>query len=90
MTLDALVAKYVRNTGQVFAEIKIVRHKSTPIDKGKIEEVIETAKHYFADAKYYQGKNKFETSLVSIVYCEGLLDALKLLGAVEFSWPART
>jgi len=89
MTLEALVAKYIRNTGQVFAEIKIVQNKSATIDKEKIEEVIETAKHYFADAKYYQEKDKFETSLVSVVYCEGLLDALKLLGAVEFSWPAR-
>ena len=89
MTLEALVAKYIRNAGQVFAEIKIVLSKSTPIDKEKVEEIIETAKHYFADAKYYQEKNKFETSLVSVVYCEGLLDALKLLGAVEFSWPAK-
>jgi len=89
MTLETLVAKYIRSTGQVFAEIKITQNKSTSIDKEKIVEIIETAKHYFADAKYYQEKNKFETSLVSVVYCEGLLDALKLLGAVEFSWPAK-
>jgi len=89
MTLEALVAKYIRNTGQVFAEIKIAQNKPTLIDKGKVNEVLEIAKHYFADAKYYQGKNKFETSLVSIVYCEGLLDALKLLGAVEFLWPPK-
>jgi len=88
MTLEALVAKYICNTGHVFAEIKIVQNKSS-LSKEKIEQVIETAKHYFTDAKYYQEKNKFETSLVSIVYCEGLLDALKLLGAVEFSWPAQ-
>lgn len=89
MTIDALVAKYIRNTEQVFTEIKIIQNKSTTISKEKIDEIIETAKHYFADAQYYQEKNKFETSLVSVVYCEGLLDALKLLGAVEFSWPAR-
>lgn len=89
MTLEALVAKYIRNTGQVFTEIKIVENKSALIDEEKIEEVIETARRYFADAKYYQEKSKFETSLVSVVYCEGLLDALKMLGAVEFSWPIR-
>ena len=89
MTLESLVAKYIHDTGQVFAEIKIVQNKPTSLSREKIEEVIETAKHYFADAKYYQEKDKFETSLVSVVYCEGLLDALKLLGAVEFSWPAR-
>ena len=89
MTLEALVAKYIHSTEQVFKEIKIVQNESTPMSKEKIDEVIEAAKHYFADAEYYQEKNKFETSLVSIVYCEGLLDALKLLGVVEFSWPPK-
>jgi len=88
MTLETLVAKYIRNTEHVFAEIKIVKN-GLALDEDKIMEVIEAAKHYFADAKYYQAKNKFETSLVSIVYCEGLLDALKLLGVAEFSWPPK-
>lgn len=89
MTLEALVAKYIRSTEQVFAEIKVIQNESTLMSREKIDEVIDAAKHYFADGKYYQEKGKFETSLISIVYCEGLLDALKLLGAVEFSWPAR-
>ncbi len=42
-----------------------------------------------ADAKYYKAQGKLETSLTSIAYCEGLLDALRLLGAVEFEWPAK-
>ena len=88
MTLEALVTKYIRSTGQVFGEIKIVQN-SVSIGEDKIMEVIKAAKHYFTDAKYYQEKTKFETSLVSVVYCEGLLDALKLLGAVEFSWSAK-
>lgn len=89
MTLETLVAKYIHNTEQVFTEIKIIPNKSVPMNKEKIEEVIEAARRYFTDAKHYQEKEKFETSLVSIVYCEGLLDALKLLGVVEFSWSAR-
>jgi len=32
------------------------------------------------DAKYYEDKSKLETSLASVAYCEGLLDALRLLG----------
>jgi len=89
MMLEALVTKYICNTEQVLAEIKIAQNKATQIDKEKIMRVIETAKQYFADAKYYLEKNRFETSLVSVVYCEGLLDALNQLGAVEFSWPAK-
>lgn len=38
------------------------------------------------DAKYYREKKKLETRLASVAYCEGLLDALRLLGFVEFSW----
>jgi len=39
------------------------------------------------DAKYYKAHGKLETSLTSVAYCEGLLDALRLLGAVKFEWP---
>ena len=48
--------------------------------------VFDWAKRYLEDAKYYQEKGKLETSLTAVAYCEGLLDALRLLGAVEFSW----
>jgi hypothetical protein len=35
------------------------------------------------DAKYFLQQKNFDTSLTSIAYCEGLLDALKLIGAIE-------
>ncbi|KPV63960.1 MAG: hypothetical protein AOA66_0541 [Candidatus Bathyarchaeota archaeon BA2] len=38
------------------------------------------------DAKYYQKGGKLEIGLASVAYCEGLLDALRLLGVVKFSW----
>ena len=38
------------------------------------------------DALYYNDQKEFETALVSISYCEGLLDALRLLRMVEFQW----
>jgi FAD synthetase len=50
------------------------------------EIVFDWAKRYLSDAKYYQEQGKLETSLTSVAYCEGLLDALRLLGAVEFTW----
>jgi FAD synthetase len=49
--------------------------------------VLDWANDYLKDAKYYKSQGKFETSLTSIAYCEGLLDALRLLGAVKFEWP---
>jgi len=45
---------------------------------------------YLEDAKYYKAQKRFETSLTSVAYCEGLLDALNLLGAVKFEWPSST
>lgn len=85
MKLEEMVSKYIQNTERVFKEMKITR-SSMPIDEEKIKTMIETAKRYLEDAKYYQDKNKLETGLASVAYCEGLLDALRLLGAAEFSW----
>ncbi len=85
MTLEEMVLKYISNTGRVFGEVKCVSG-SVHLNEEKIGNVIETAKRYLEDARYYQRKSKLETSLASVAYCEGLLDALRLLGAVEFSW----
>jgi FAD synthetase len=85
MTMEELVSKYIRNTKRVFKEMRITQ-SSVLIDEERIKTVIETAKRYLEDAKYYQDEKKLETGLASVAYSEGLLDALRLLGAVEFSW----
>jgi FAD synthetase len=84
MTLKELVSKYIRNSEQVFTEMKITQD-SVQVDGEKAQSVVETAKRYLEDAEYYQ-KSSLETSLASVAYCEGLLDALRLLGIAEFSW----
>ena len=88
MTLERLVSKYIKATERVFTEMTI-SNVVLSVDRGKIKDVIEYAKRYLEDAKYYQKKNKLETGLVSISYCEGLLDALRLLEVVKFSWPTK-
>jgi len=85
MTLEELVAKYVENSERVFSTIK-VNQGSMALSEEKIREIIQSAKRYLEDAKYYRERRKLETSLASVAYCEGLLDALRFLGAVEFSW----
>lgn len=87
MTLKELASKYIQNSEKVLAEIKIAQDVVV-IDEEKIKGIIESANHYLNDAKYYQKRNKLETSLASVAYCEGLLDALRLLGVVEFTWPS--
>jgi len=85
MTLEELVAKYVQNTERFFTKIKTTQGSMT-IEKEKIDNVIQAARQYLEDAKYYRDRRKLETSLASVAYCEGLLDALRLLGVIEFSW----
>jgi FAD synthetase len=88
MNLKQMVSKYIINAERVFNEMKR-GSSSVRLTEEKIENVIETAKRYLDDAKYYQIRSKFETSLASVTYCEGLLDALRLLGAVRFSWQTK-
>jgi FAD synthetase len=85
VTMEKLVSKYIRNAEHTFDEIGDVTD-ALQLDEKGAKRVFDSAKRYLEDAKYYQREGKLETSLASVAYCEGLLDALRLLGAVEFSW----
>ncbi|MBX5320546.1 MAG: DUF357 domain-containing protein [Candidatus Bathyarchaeota archaeon] len=88
MSLEELVSKYIASAEQALCELKLV--ESSPcLFKDSVQTVIESAKAYLQDAKYYRDSKRFEVSLASVAYCEGLLDALKMLGAVKFEWSAR-
>ncbi len=88
MTIDNLLSKYIRNTERVFAEMRL-SHGVAHIDRKRASNIVDTAKRYLEDAKYYQQKKRFETGLASVAYCEGLLDALRLLEIAEFQWPTQ-
>ena len=89
MSAEELASKYIGSAEHVFREIQFAKNEVN-VDQSKIKEVVDWAKDYLADAKYYREKKKFEVSLTAIAYCEGLLDALRLLGAVSFEWPPGT
>jgi hypothetical protein len=88
MSLNKLVSKYISSAEHVFSQVEVVE---TPVmlDLPRVCNIMDFAKAYLEDAEYYREKKKFEVSLTSIAYCEGLLDALRLLGAVKFEWPTR-
>lgn len=48
--------------------------------------ILNLAELYLKDSKYYFDNKDFITSLSCISYAEGLLDALRILGNVEFEW----
>ena len=85
MTVEELVTKYIRGAERVIKEIGEIPADAR-LNREEAKTVFDWAKRYLEDAKYYQEKGKLETSLTSVAYCEGLLDALRLLGAVAFSW----
>ena len=85
MSLEALTSKYIASTEKVLKEMQ--RTKGTVnVTEESIVNILSYVNNYLEDAKYYKTQRRFETSLTSIAYCEGLLDALKLLGAVKFEW----
>lgn len=86
MSARSLLSKYVKNSEKALDEIKLSQEPKSP-RTDQISEVVDYAKRYLRDAKYYGEKQQYETALVSVAYCEGILDALRLLGLVKFTWP---
>lgn len=89
MSLEMLVSKYISSAEHALHEMHVAK-AAVSVDVERIEQICEWAKDYLEDARYYREKKKFEVSLTSVAYCEGLLDALRLLGAVNFEWPTKT
>jgi len=88
MSLEALVSKYIASAEKVLSELQWSSVLLT-INEASVSKVVDYVADYLADAKYYKAQKRFETSLTSVAYCEGLLDALRLLGAVKFEWPEK-
>lgn len=88
MSMNKLALKYIDSTERVLKHLELSKTRVT-INPVRISNVVDSAKAYFEDAIYYREKKKFGVSLTSIAYCEGLLDALRLLGAVKFEWPMK-
>lgn len=88
MSLEKLVSRYIASAERVLDKLEMVENCSR-ITKDSVLGVVEAAKAYLQDAKYYRDEGRFEVSLASVAYCEGLLDAIKMLGAVRFEWPTR-
>ncbi len=86
MSIEALISKYISSAEKVLKELKQTK---TPlsITEESVANILRWVADYLEDAKYYKVQGKLETSLTSVAYCEGLLDALRLLGAVKFEWP---
>lgn len=88
MNLDELVSRYINSAEHAFSSMEVSEPR-VMVDSVHVSRVTDLARAYMEDAEYYREKKKFHVSLTSIAYCEGLLDALRMLGAVRFEWPTR-
>ncbi|MEM1515798.1 MAG: DUF357 domain-containing protein [Thermoproteota archaeon] len=85
VSIEERTRRYILKTEMVLRNIRIIEN-SIFIGGKHAMRVIDEAKRYFEDAKYYFERKEYEVSLTSIAYCEGLLDALRILRLAEFEW----
>jgi len=78
--------RYIAAVETALSELKPIIMPAI-IARKDVERVVEVAERYLSDSKYYVETGKDVTSLASISYAEGLLDALRFLKLGEFSWP---
>jgi hypothetical protein len=88
MSTEELTAKYIASAEKVLSSLTKTQTPIT-VNEATVSEVLRWAHDYLEDAKYYKDQGKLGTSLTSVAYCEGLLDGLRLMGAVNFVWPTR-
>jgi diphthine synthase len=82
--VDKLISKYTASCRTVLEEL--VQHSGNlEVTTDQVKDMIRHAENYLDDAEYYWGEKK-AVALTSVAYSEGILDALKLLGLVEFEW----
>ena len=82
--LDRLIEKYSAGCRRAIDELD---PKDLPrsVTLEDVKALTGHAANYLDDGEYYQTERK-ATALASVSYAEGILDALRLLGLVEFEW----
>jgi diphthine synthase len=81
--LDTLIDKYIAGCRRV----RQTMTTTPPIapTQVQIQNILDHVDRYLADSEFYRADKK-PTSLTSVAYAEGILDALKLLGITDFEW----
>ena len=82
--LDRLIDKYSESCRKVIQELD-PEDPPRSVTLEDVKALIGHAANYLDDGEHYQTERK-ATALASVSYAEGILDALRLLGLVEFEW----
>ncbi len=79
--IESKIAKYIDGLKYVLDQIRDKR-----IEKEEVRKIVDLAEKYFEDAKYYLKKGDYFTSLICVVYAEGLIDSLRFMGEIDYLW----
>jgi FAD synthetase len=72
------VAVYIKNLEEAL--------ESLVLKDPAYRNLVDLARAYLKDSKYYYSRGDRETALATVSYAEGLLDALRLMGVADFVW----
>ncbi|MCS7127061.1 MAG: diphthine synthase [Thaumarchaeota archaeon] len=73
-------ARYVAKARSALSRLEVL------IDTREVRRALDHAANYVSDAENFLNSGREEDALVAVSYAEGILDALRLLGAVRFEW----
>jgi FAD synthetase len=65
---------------------KVLKGNKLTKSSQEVSRVVDEVQRYVRDGHFYFKQKSYLTAVVAASYAEGLLDCLKLLGLVEFSW----
>ena len=82
--VQRLIQKYGASCRKAIEQLEYAK-LSKGVTREEVKALIEHAFRYLEDADYYSTERK-ATALASVSYAEGILDALRLLGLVDFEW----
>jgi diphthine synthase len=82
--LETLINKYSAGCRRVIDELQ-TGDLPRNVTLQDVNALTKHATNYLDDGEYYQTERK-ATALAAVSYAEGILDALKILGLVEFEW----
>lgn len=88
MNLQGLIERYLEGCRRALREMRM-RPLPGQVGEKEVKKLINHAERYLRDAEYYADRMGI-TSLAAISYCEGILDAARLLRLIDLQWPTGT
>ena len=85
MTDAERVVRYINSVHTVLSDLSLGRRSQL---SAEVLTVLDTAERYTEDAEHYSSSGDSLTALACVSYAEGLLDALRFLKIIHFSWPS--